>query len=194
MSDGITAVVENETSEAFGTLLDNFDVALAGGLIDAAQYVEGIIKVQIFQKFKASTGMLARSFRAVPVLKEDKSLASGVFSDLIYAKVQNDGMQNIHSKRPGGYLAIPISDYVKKKVGFWPRDWPGDALFCYKSRKGNLLLAEKKGSTGDIVNHYLLRKSVSIKGRHYIEEAKRQSEPGVEQILGDEVDAVLEKK
>jgi len=154
--------------------------ALTGGLLEAAQHVEGEIKAKIFELHDSRTGNMARSYTAAPLFREKKSWSTGVYSTLIYAGIQDQG-GTIHPKTVKN-LAIPISDYVKVKVGLWPRDWPKGALHLVRSKKGNMLLADKSGKP-----HYALKTKVEIPGTGYLEEAREAAEPGVRKILGDRV-------
>lgn len=72
--------------------------------------------------------------------------------------VHQDGM-TIKPKR-GKYLALPLTDQAEM-VGN-ARDYP-EELFCFRSKRGNLLLAEKKSKPLKV--HYLLKESVTIPAR-----------------------------
>lgn len=174
----------------------DMDRLLRGGLLEAAQHVEGHIKIKVFELLDSTTGNLARSYSAVPLFKEVKSWSTGVYSDLIYAAIQDQGTKIL----PGGaifpktvkMLAIPVSDYVKKKVGLWPRDWPTGRLQLIISKKKNAILAEVSGKK--ITPHYVLKSYVKFEGVHYLEAAREAAAPGVRKILGDKVSAAVEKR
>jgi hypothetical protein len=163
--------------------------ALSEGVFEAAQHVEGEIKSEVLRTFPhGRTGELMNSFQAQLVRKSFGRIAAGAYSDLIYARIQNEGGPPIRP-RDKKYLSIPLR---KLPVGKWPRHFPRKFLTCIKSKKGNLILAHITKAK-KIQPYYLLRKSITITGRRYLERAARNAEQGVEQILGRRVDLAVSK-
>lgn len=144
--------------------------ALRRGVMKAAQIFEGAVRRTIYDTFKGRTGGLARSFRSALVYSEKTRAGAVVGSDSPYAEIQNDG--GPIRPRTVRYLAIPVGKTRNKAIAPWPRD--RSDLVLIKSKKGNLLLA-KVSKKGKIDPQYVLKPSVELKGRRYLERALESS-------------------
>lgn len=105
---------------------------------------------------KFSSGRLLKSLRVHPFTQ-----AVTVSSVQPYARTQQEG-GTVKSKRPNGYLAIPLRDYDKKNH-VWPRHW-STPLSVVKLRDGRLFL--KSAKFGQLV--YRLIQQVTIPARPYL--------------------------
>lgn len=143
--------------------------------LKAALHLEGVVREVIMRTFtKNPTGNLARSFKARLIRTTDDGVSAGVFSELIYAKIQDEG--GTITPRTARNLAIPLNRAASKR---WPREW-GKGKLHFAKMRGKKFLVDKAG-----VPQYALRESVTIRGRGYLREAKKLGMPGVLQILGD---------
>jgi hypothetical protein len=175
------------------------------GTFEAAQHVEGVIKDTVRRMFPhARTGELMRSFHAGWVQRRGgDSVSAGAFSDLVYAQIQDEG--GIIKPKEMKYLAIPL---IKMAVGKWARPWPrhkkgtptrsGETV-CFKNPKSGKLLiwrlgakiARSKGGGRQVTPIYVLKKSVKVTPKRYLDIATDKSGPGVEKILGHQVDLAI---
>jgi len=110
------------------------------------------------------TGNLANSFFTSVNTYEEGIIEGELFSNSPYAGIQEEG-GDIKAKNVT-YLTIPLPA-VKTKAG----KTRGGArsfknTFVKKSKKGNLIIFQNKGK--DIIPLFLLRKKVTLKGKHYI--------------------------
>lgn len=146
-------------------------------LLQAALHVEGTIREVIFRTLtKSPTGNLARSFKARVLRGSGSDVSAGVFSNLIYAKIHDEG--GTITPRTGKNLAIPLNQAAKRR---WPREWSKGTLRFAKMR-GKKFLVDQNGKP-----QYLLKQSVSIRGRHYLKISMREAMPGVRKFLGEKV-------
>jgi hypothetical protein len=182
--------ITSNVGEVFESIVGSLRTQVRNGMLKASEYAAGALRRQIKGEFKTRTGGLARSFKAT-IQQERKTgeISGGAFSDLGRAPVQNDG--GVIKPKNRQYLAVPISQKAKRTVGLWPRHWAKGKLFLIKSKAGNLLLAEKSGRRG-LVLHYALKRSVTIKGRHYIEAAASAVDQVVRDIMGESVKTAVE--
>lgn len=164
---------------------------LAKWVLEAALIVEGQIRKTVIQTFTGNpTGNLARSFKARMLSTARGGIAAGVFSDLPYAGIHDQGGTIL--PRSVSRLAVPISNRARGTRGLWPRHWPRGSLFAIKSRAGNIILAEKVGA--GIRPHYVLKPSVKITGRQYLKRASDIARPRVVALLGDRVKLAVERR
>lgn len=176
--------IQGDIEKYLGNLGVAIDKELVKALLDAALHAEGELKQIIMEVFKSGgTGQLARNPKATLLETKGEIKSSGAFMDLIYAGIQNKGGTIYPKSRKN--LSIPLSAKAKTP-GLWPRHWAKGKLFFIKSKAGNKLLVEKKGR-GKLERHYLLRPSVTIKGKGYIARAARAAEAGIAEIIGDHI-------
>ncbi len=178
-------------------LTQELDLAQAKLVLRAAQHVVGEIRATLYETVRSgTTGQLARSFEASFVERNGKTVSAAAGSDLIYARIQDEGGTIL--PRTVKRLAVPLNDNGRLPIGKWPRHWAPGALTLIKSKRGNDLLAEIKGvgKRAKIIPRYALVKSVTLSPKGYLETAARRAEPGVEEILaegvGDAADQVID--
>jgi hypothetical protein len=155
--------------------------ALAVGALRGAQHVAGEIRSTLFDVVRGSsqsplTGRLARSWRERLVVAEDQQATAEAYSDLAYARIQDEG--GTITPRVRKYLAIPL---IRMPVGKWPRDWPAGALSFVPTRRGGVLVRRAKKGRGEAV--YALVRSVRIPAKRYVEKAVRKAEPEIPAIM-----------
>lgn len=166
----------------------------ARAVLRAANHMGGEIARVVVEKFPGGTGQLAGSFMPAAFVESTRGVAAGALSDLPHARVLDSGEPDpiVSSRGPEKMLAIPLSGVAKTK---WPRDWAKDDLTLIKSKNDNLILAgiEGSGEKAKITPHYLLLAEVSIKGRHYVDEATKRGRPRVNEILNEELQTGLDE-
>jgi hypothetical protein len=152
------------------------DAAFAKAVLRAASFAGGEIRRLVESTFPGSKGNLARSFLpATFVQAKEGVIAAGAVSDEPHADIQDRG--GTIYPRTVKMLAIPLTPYAEKR---WPRDWPRDDLTIIRSKRGNLLLMDIRSKK--LVPQYVLKDSVTIKGKQYISRAERAARPEVEAI------------
>lgn len=186
--ESIKVEVEGDLVEYLEELGVNVDKTIAKALLDAALYVEGELREEVMNTFsKGGTGALARSFKAQLLEDEGSIKRSGAYSDLVYARIQDEGGRITPKTRK--HLAIPLSQEAKVP-GKWPRTWAPRQLFRFTSKRGNKLLGERQGTK--IKTHYLLRESVRLDGKGYIERARRNAEAGIRRVFENSLRAAID--
>lgn len=161
------------------TISKSIDPISAKAALRAANYAGGEIAKSVVRFFPRGKGALARSFLPATFLERKPGLVSaGALSDLIYARIQDEG--GTITPKTVKLLAVPISNVAKTK---WPRDWPADALQFVKTGRGKMLLIDAKSK--NLVVHYVLQSKVVIRGRHYLDDAEARAQPKIEAIFHD---------
>jgi len=173
---------------------------LAKAVLRAANYGGGEIAKDTRTMFRKGTGALARSFMPAALIDSKVGIAAGALSDLVYADILNRG-GTILAGKTAKMLAIPLTPQARTK---WPRDWPKDQLQLIKSKRGNLILVEAKQkwskggrsggsvSTGEkLIAHYVLKKSVDVDPRHYIDWATEAARPTIAKMVGEDIAAAV---
>jgi len=152
------------------------------GAIRSAELTAGVLRREIMQTYPDGRGGLARSYKPSLIKASGKKVVAGVFSDLVYAGIQNRG--GVVTPRNTKNLAIPVNKSIP--VGKWPRHFAKGELFPIRSKKGNLLLVTKKGKNG-ISPMFVLKKSITIRGTGYLGKASKKAHPLIEREMGREV-------
>lgn len=168
----------------YGRIKEGLRGAVRLGLLQAAYRVQAEIKEQVRMLFAPKTGDLSASFDVSLAKGQGKDdVAAKVVSTLVYAGIQDTG-GTIYPRR-GKALAIAL----RRNDPRWPRDFPRGYLRLIESKKGNLLLAHVRKSRGkDIIDpHFLLRSSVTIKGKRYLDKSWNAAKADVYAIIGDHV-------
>ncbi len=170
--------------------------AIKKGMMDAAFELEGEIREEIQRTFPtAKTGELMNSYHAQWVTDSGPQITTGVYSDLVYARIQNEG--GTIYPRTVKNLAIPISPKAKMTIGKWPRHYPKDflTLIQKKGKAPVLVHLSKNGKIEDV--YFVLAKSSTIPKaspkRKHLERGADKALPGIERILGDKVELVIDK-
>lgn len=163
---------------------DGLRDAIKGGVIEAAQVLEGHIREVIFERFTGRpTGALARSFKTELTETRD-GIGARVTSSLVYAGIQDEGGHIFPRTRQN--LAVPIHAGKNLPIGTSPRDVPG--LVPIKRIDGQVFLARirrNRRGANSVEAFFALRKQVILEGKHYLAEAERRAEPEMREILGD---------
>ena len=193
---GLRATLKRE-GVSFDALRKKIQMSMEAGIFEAARHVERTISKEVQQRVeKPRTGNLANSFVAQWVYRRGGMVRAGAYSDSIYARVQDEGM-TIYPKEKKN-LAIPAPGQ-KFPVGTWPRNF-GTDFFKFVPRKGGgpggtlysmldyLAMKRHHGSLRDICAYFILRPSVIIIAKNYLEAARAKAEPGVDDIMGHHVD------
>lgn len=165
------------------SLAGRIDDETAALVMRAAQHAVGEVRSVLYEVFpEGRTGGLARSFREVFLGRDaDGAVSAAVTSDLVYARIQDEG--GTITPKTVKNLAVPLK---RLPVGKWPRHYGKDELTLIRSKRGNMILAKvtkTKGGKDRIDPHFVLVKRVTIKGRGYIAIAAARARPGIEEIL-----------
>lgn len=161
--------------------------AMIRGMQTVGNALEGHIKEEIAATVNnPGTRNLSRSYSMAFTRHGGGEIGVGVFSDLEYAAIQNDG-GTIHP-RTRKNLAIPISARAKQR-GNWPRHWgKGILKFVHNKNTGKNLLVEivkKVRGKQKMIVHYVLKPFVQLRGKNYLERAKKRTDVLVQKALGD---------
>jgi hypothetical protein len=182
--------VENKASAELEAAAKRLPAALRKGVLRLAQASTGEIRSQIYSTFKGRTGGLAKSFREVFIKQTAIEVSARSFSDLVYAKIQDEG-GTIHAKRK--WLAIPIGRKVP--LGKWPRDYGRGELILVGKEGLGLVLARiiGKGKKAKVDPLFALRRSVTLTGRGYVEKARGEVAKVADKIMADGIRVAIEK-
>jgi len=184
---------ESNVEEYLESVTDEIDKELVKSLMLAAIHAEGELKETIAAVFSSGgTGQLSRNPKAVMLQTSGKIKSSAALLDLVYAGIQDEG--GVIQAKSTKNLAIPISQEAKVP-GKWPRTWAPGRLTFIKSKAGNKLLAEitGKGKSQRIKPHYLLKPQVTIRGKGYVERARKAAEKGIRDIIGKHINIAIQK-
>jgi hypothetical protein len=186
VSDGIKIEMSPDIGSLMERVRAHTSLRLHAGVLKAAQYAAGELRRKVQSTFKQRTGQLGRSFLPTSEITVGKgSISAGAFSDLICAKIQDEG--GIITPKNRKFLAIPISSKARNTVGLWPRHWPKGQLVFLKDRAGGRLIEIKGKKNPQVILHYLLRRSAKITGRHYIAASENAVRDAVRQIIAGSV-------
>jgi hypothetical protein len=160
--------------------------AIDTNMLQAAVIAAGSVRQAVYDEFKPGTNLLAWSFKPTLLADgEDGSLRSGALSDVIYARIQDEG-GTIVPKRAKA-LAIPVSPRAKGGKGgsIGPGDFPKNYLH---------MVWPKGGPKGflfglDSVLHFVLQKSVTLKATGYLEQAARIAFP----LITEDMELAIQK-
>ena len=160
---------------------DEVAEAQAQGVLQAADFLAGVIREVVIERSPGGKGGLARSWRAELTVDDREEVAAEVYSDLVYAGIQDRGGTIRPKTRKN--LAIPLRPMP---IGKWPRHFGAGQLTLIRSRRGNLLLVEAEAlKRGEIRPVFVLKKEVQIPAKNYLAEAEKRAEPEMTDILGD---------
>jgi len=141
---------------------------LLPSVLEEAEYIREHIVEAIMSLAKGGKGGLRDSYQVELVSKSDDSVNVGVFSDLIYAEIQDTGGNILPKKK---YLAFPHKS-AKSYVGVrWPKDFPdGQLSFALSSKDpGWTAYLFEKGRKAPV---FILKKMVTIPGMLYLDWAE----------------------
>lgn len=179
----IRVTVNPPIEKIMGEMSSETRMAMARGVLRAANIAGGIIARNVIKLLPGGTGQLARSFLPARFIGGKDSLTAAAQSDLEYAAIHDDG-GTIRSSRPSGVLAIPVSARAK---GSWPRDWARDSLALIPSKKpGKALLIDTQ--TEGLMVHYVLQESVKIDGTRYIKKSEADALPDIDKAMAQAIE------
>lgn len=183
-----------QTIDTASPMLDKLKPAVSSvlrdGVFAAAQFAAGEIRRTVMSKLKGRTGNLARSYKETFLRSQPGMVSAGAVSDLSYARIQDEG----GTIRPKSvkHLAVPIMSGKRLPVGKWPRHFAKGELVYIARKDKDPLLARPVGK-GEIEPLFVLKKSVKLKAKHYIAEARRRSGPRINEIVGRKVSIAVRK-
>lgn len=188
MIDVKVKVTRNDVGPLMQSIKDGIKTGLTRTTLRIADEGRSLFIKAVKERFGSRTGKLWRSFQATLIASNPHYARAGVFSDLVYAHVLDQVSFTIRPKEKKN-LAIPISTFVKNKVGLWPRNFPGKLQFV-KTKHGKFLI-EKKGK--ETFWHYKLQPQVTIHGNPYIDEVASEINEIAQRIFGDSVEVIVRK-
>ena len=199
MSDEFeTTLSDEDMVDLLRNVADQTTPQMAKSMMQAGLLLVGEIDRSILERAETTTGAagLRGSWDASFVTKDRKSIAVGVFSDLSYAQIQDEGgtvvARNVRN------LAIPNKwdPSVKIRRGQWPRHMqkarPGSigGLYFHKGKKAAVLMWQtgtERDPARDKV-YFILKRSVKIPGLDYLKPAVEKMEKEIDSIFGDQFD------
>ena len=146
------------------------------GMLRIAEDVSGEIRREIraftSRSKSIKTGNLARTFAPTILDKTPGGETVGAMSSKIYAAIQETG--GIIRPKRAKWLTIPLSREaaVRGARGF------DRLVYIEKTRRGNTILAEVIGNS--LKPQFLLRKSVRLEAKRYLEKANHMMQPHIE--------------
>ena len=162
---------------------------LLQSMLRQGEMLRGKIVRAIMNAASEPKGDLMRSFQVELMDKGDESVSVGVYSDLVYAKIQDEGGRIEPKKK---WLAFPHKD-AKSYVGVrWPRDFARGALTFKLSKhdsQGTAYLFEE----GRAKPVFVLKKLVKMPGLNYLDDAINEYEQDVEKDLDQHIGLTFEK-
>ena len=157
---------------------------LLASLLAEAEYVREQVVESIMSLAKSGKGGLRDSYQVELVSKGQEKVEAGVFSDLVYAEIQDTGGDILPKKK---WLAFPHRE-AKNYVGVrWPRDFPdGHFAFALSSRDpGGTAYLFEFGRESPV---FILKKMVHIPGMLYLDWAEAAWEgEGLEPSFGKNI-------
>lgn len=181
-----------EDDPNLGDILDDIATRMPGeamlkGMEESAHYLTESVVEAIYSLAKNPKGGLADSYEP-ELLDTGKEVVFGVFSDLVYAEIQDEG--DTITPKTVKWLAYPHED-AKSFVGIrWPRDFSkGELGFALSSHDPNgtayLFGKQFKHPT------FILKKKVEIPGLRYLDKALADFDGDVEKAFDKNVGLVF---
>ena len=153
------------------------------GMLAEAEFLRADVVRSIYDSAENPKGGLARSFEVQLIDQDKDSISVGVFSDLVYAEIQDTGDTITPKKK---WLAYPHKD-AKSYVGVrWPRDFPKNKLgFALSSHDpGGTAYLFEKGREKPV---FILKKEVKIPGLRYLDKARTLWESNLDKNLAGHI-------
>lgn len=185
-------IKENVTEfvKAFNEQLPN---QLEKAVLDGAIEAVGAIRSELYASAKGRTGDLARSFKERFLGWEKAIVGAAAESELVYAGVQDQGGTIYPRVRKN--LAVPIFGGKTLPVGKWPRHFDKNELQLIVRKNGSPLLArvkKRKGQDSQIEPMFVLKRSVRVRAKYYLEAARQKALPAIQELLSKSVSIAVE--
>tara|TARA_R110002020_G_scaffold304441_2_gene520177 strand:+ start:194 stop:775 length:582 start_codon:yes stop_codon:yes gene_type:complete len=157
-------------------------------MLRQGEMLRGKIVRAIMSAAKEPKGDLMRSYQVELVDKSKEAVSVGVYSDLVYAEIQDEG-GTVYPKKK--WLAYPHKD-AKSYVGVrWPRDFgKGQLHFALSKKSSDVAYLFEDGRAKPV---FILRKSVDLPGLDYLNTALDQYDQEVEKDLDQHIGLSFEK-
>jgi len=184
-----------EETPLLGDILDDIaermpEEGILKAMEQSAHFLTESIVDAIYSLAKNPKGGLADSYEP-ELIDTGEEVTFGVFSDLIYAKTQDEG-DTLTPNAPLKWMAYPHRS-AKSYVGIrWPRDFPkGKLNFALSSHdpNGTAYLFEN----GREKPVFILKKKVKIPGLRYLDKALAIFDEDVEKAFDENVGIVFKK-
>ena len=175
MSDAFKVEFKGSVEQWVSDLIPAVAEAQAKSMLPAAEMAAGAVRASIFEAFPGSRGGMARSYTATLLRPKDGHLRSGAVSDLVYARIQDEG--GTITPKNAKALTIPISDQAKRlsERGIGARAFPAElSLVWPKGRRTGMLVESMQDRTK---LHYVLSKRVTLPGKNYLDDAAQHVAP-----------------
>ena len=125
------------------------------------------------------SGHLARSFKWLGIKQKFDSIHVTLQSDVPYARIHETG-GTIRPKNVK-YLPVPLPDALTPTGQLRKKTKEYDNTFVQKSKKGNLILFQTKGS--EIIPLFVLKEKVVIPARHWFSDAVERTESSLYDVF-----------
>ena len=181
--DPFGVLVKGSVKQWSEELVDKVSDAVEGNMLQAAEFAAGAVRNEIFTgAFRPGTGSLARSYTATLLAPKEGKLRSGALSDLVYARIQDEG--GTITPKNAKALAVPVTNNARQLSarGIGPKDFPTPLSLVWPKGRDRGFLIDKTKQV-----HYSLRKSVRIPGRGYLKEAAKAAEPKLAELFDDKI-------
>lgn len=183
----IRTEITNTAHKFLAELGDTLGETIRSELFQAAEKGAGLIRETINEEWlskstaRVSTGNLARSFKPTMLRSGSNRYAAGIFSDVVYAAIHEDG-GTIYPSRAKN-LAIPLTPTARRVA---PKNFPKKLRFAITPLGNKVLAIQMKTK---IKPQYLLEASTQIRGKKYL----AKSSVKIQQMLIDDYPDTLAK-
>ena len=186
---GVGFRITVQGAERFLKMLEQSEARVHQGIVKALKEGVAIVRADAVLNAPHVSGRLRRSIRGR--VEESRLLGASfgiIGSDVIYARIQELGgeIKPVHAQ----YLAVPLeaAKTPTGRVRGGPRTFAN--TFIIRSRSGSLLIMQRHG--GGIRPLFALTKSITVRGKHYMERALQSNRPRLRALFGREVKASLQ--
>jgi hypothetical protein len=161
----IKVTTTQDVGEVFQRSQAGLERGFRDGILMASEIAAGELRRAVQSDFQQHTGSLGESFRATLIEDRRQKIRAGAFSDLVYARIQDQG--GVITPKKARFLTVPLTDQARQV-----------------SRSG--------GSARDLPNtprrhHWAYVKSVRLAGRHYIRKAVVAAKDEIREAVGDKI-------
>lgn len=186
----IVAIIRKDAAKTLDRMGLTLPSMLEAGVLESAQKTTGIIRMVIYDTFQGRTGSLARSYSETFLGWSGAVVSAASQSDHVAARIQDVGGTIRPKTRK--FLAVPVGAGKLLPVGKWPRDFaPGQLRFIKSFIRGRPSILAKVSKT-KVEPMFVLVRSVTIPGKHYLDEASKIAAPVVAGILGEKAQLTVD--